>query len=372
MSGGVDSSVAAFLLKRQGYDVIGVFMKNWSDEAFLLKGQCTAAQDYEDARTVASQLGIPLYTVNFEKEYADSVIDYFFREYDRGRTPNPDIMCNKEIKFKLFLEYAVELGAGAIATGHYARVLSRAEGGRKALHLLKGVDTSKDQSYFLYALTQDQLSMALFPVGELTKREVRALARERGLSTADKKDSQGICFVGEVDMKKFLQQRLAKKPGVVIDCETGKRVGTHEGLAFYTIGQREGLGIGGSEMPYYVVDKDTDKNILCVAKGNHHPFLYHDSLYASSVHWISGAPSFFPFSCAAKIRYRQDEQRVTLVPCDKGVRVEFERPQRAVTPGQSVVFYRGDVCLGGGIIEKRFNRSSAQDKTAAESIRAEA
>ncbi|WP_027091238.1 tRNA 2-thiouridine(34) synthase MnmA [Cohnella thermotolerans] len=349
MSGGVDSSVTALLLKRQGYDVIGVFMKNWDDTDEF--GVCTADADAEDVRRVCDQIGIPYYTVNFEEEYRDKVFAYFLDEYRRGRTPNPDVMCNREIKFGEFLQKALDLGADLIATGHYARV----ENAGGQYRLLRGVDGNKDQSYFLHALDQEQLSRAMFPIGHLPKPEVRRIAEEAGLATAKKKDSTGVCFIGERNFKAFLSQYLPAKPGDMVDIRTGEVKGRHDGLMYYTLGQRQGLGIGGSGTgePWFVADKDLERNVLYVVQGDRHPSLYSTGLTAEAVHWISPDKPAGPLRCTAKFRYRQPDQGVTITPLPDGsVRVDFDEPQKAITPGQAVVFYDGDVCLGGGTIER--------------------
>lgn len=350
MSGGVDSSVAAYLLKRQGYNVIGVFMKNWDEEDE--QGVCTATEDYEDVQKVCYQLDIPYYTVNFEKEYWDRVFEYFLDEYNRGRTPNPDVVCNKEIKFKSFLNYAIKLDADYLATGHYARV-SYQDG--KFL-LLRGGDSSKDQSYFLCTLGQEQLKKVLFPIGELTKKEVREIAEEQDLYTADKEESMGICFIGERDFKKFLSNYLPAQPGEIKTLD-GKIVGHHDGLMYYTLGQRKGLGIGGgkgddSGRPWYVVNKDLKANILYVVQGADHPALFTDGLIATDIHWVVGNPPATVFNCTAKFRYRQRDQEVEVIKEKSGgYKVLFEKPQKAITPGQFAVFYQDDVCLGGGVID---------------------
>lgn len=349
MSGGVDSSVTALLLKRQGYDVIGVFMKNWDDTDE--NGVCTAELDAEDVRRVCDQIGIPYYTVNFEAEYQDKVFSYFLDEYRRGRTPNPDVMCNREIKFGEFLQKALDLGADVIATGHYARV-ERADG---EYRLLRGVDSNKDQTYFLHALNQSQLSRAMFPIGHLPKPEVRKIAEEAGLYTAKKKDSTGVCFIGERNFKEFLSQYLPAQPGDMVDLATGAVKGRHDGLMYYTLGQRQGLGIGGSGSgePWFVADKDLERNILYVVQGDAHPSLYSTALTAENVNWISPKPPAAEVKCTAKFRYRQADQGVTVKPLEGGLwRVEFDVPQKAVTPGQAVVLYDGDVCLGGGTIRQ--------------------
>ncbi|MBD7967435.1 tRNA 2-thiouridine(34) synthase MnmA [Paenibacillus sp. Sa2BVA9] len=351
MSGGVDSSVTALLLKEQGYDVIGIFMKNWDDTDEF--GHCTAEDDAEDVRRVCEQLDIPYYTVNFEKEYFDKVFSYFLDEYKSGRTPNPDVMCNREIKFGEFLNKALDLGADYVATGHYARLIQ--EDGKYTL--LRGVDNNKDQTYFLNALSQEQLSKAMFPIGHLPKPEVRRLAEQAGLYTAKKKDSTGVCFIGERNFKEFLSGYLPAKSGDMVDIESGEVKGRHDGLMYYTLGQRQGLGIGGSGngQPWFVADKDLEKNILYVVQGDQHPSLYSTGLIATDVNWIAGSDQTpkEPFHCTAKFRYRQPDQGVTLTWREDGtVHVAFDQQQKAITPGQAVVFYDGDVCLGGGTIDK--------------------
>ncbi len=354
LSGGVDSSVAAHLLLQQGHRVEGLFMKNWEEDD--TEGYCSAAEDLKDAQAVADALGIRLHTVNFATEYWDRVFSHFLEEYRAGRTPNPDVLCNTEIKFKAFLDHALRLGADAIATGHYARVRER--DGR--FELLRGRDAGKDQSYFLHGLNQAQLSRALFPVGELRKEQVRAIAEREGLVTADKKDSTGICFIGERKFREFLSRYLPASPGEIHTPE-GTRVGRHQGLMYYTIGQRQGLGIGGvpgfPEEPWYVVDKDLEHNLLVAAQGHDHPRLLSEGLISGPVHWIAGEGPALPLHCTAKTRYRQVDQRCTVSPREHGSEVLFEAPQRAVTPGQSVVFYADEVCLGGAVIEKRFKLS---------------
>lgn len=350
MSGGVDSSVAALLLKEQGYEVIGIFMKNWDDTDEF--GVCTAEEDAEDVRRVCSVIGIPCYTVNFEKQYYDKVFSYFLDEYRRGRTPNPDVMCNREIKFGEFLQKAVELGADYIATGHYARVESR-DG---LYRLLRGVDTNKDQTYFLNALNQYQLSKAMFPIGHLPKPKVRELAESAGLPTAKKKDSTGVCFIGERNFKTFLSEYLPAQPGDMRSLD-GEVKGRHDGLMYYTLGQRQGLGIGGSGAgsgePWFVAGKDLQKNVLYVVQGEQHPSLYSSSLVATGVNWIQGKPPIDGAKLSAKFRYRQPDQGVTIhIREDDTCEVVFDKAQKAVTPGQSVVFYDGEECLGGGIIDR--------------------
>ncbi len=348
MSGGVDSSVAALLLKEQGYDVIGIFMKNWDEPDEF--GYCTASEDYEDVKRVCAQISIPYYTVNFEKEYWDRVFTYFLDEYKKGRTPNPDVICNKEIKFKAFLEHALKLGADYLATGHYARVdFSNGE-----YRLLRGADSNKDQTYFLNQLNQYQLSKVIFPVGNLVKDELREIARKNNLVTADKKDSTGICFIGERNFKEFLSNYLPAQPGKIMSLE-GEIKGRHDGLMYYTLGQRKGLGIGGSGTgePWFVADKNLTKNILYVVQGENHPGLFSYGLIAADLHWISKKEKPSTFKCTAKIRYRQPDQKVTVhIEGDNICRVIFDKPQKAVTPGQAVVFYDGLVCLGGATIDK--------------------
>lgn len=346
MSGGVDSSVAALLLKQQGYDVIGIFMKNWDDTDET--GFCSATEDFNDVVDVCNQIGIPYYSVNFEKEYWDKVFTYFLDEYKAGRTPNPDVMCNKEIKFKAFLEHAVALGADYLATGHYARIQHSGEGSL----LLRGIDDNKDQTYFLNQLNQEQLSKAMFPIGDLPKKDVRKLAAEAGLKTAKKKDSTGICFIGERNFKEFLSNYFPAQPGLMTTLD-GEVKGKHEGLMYYTLGQRHGLGIGGAGEPWFVVGKDLAKNILYVGQGFENEHLYTDRLFASELNWISNHPPDQTFTCTAKFRYRQPDQGVTVHLREENTcEVVFDKPQRAVTPGQSVVFYQEETCLGGGTIDQ--------------------
>lgn len=352
MSGGVDSSVTALLLKEQGYDVIGIFMKNWDDTDE--NGVCTATEDYKDVTAVASQIGIPYYSVNFEKEYWDRVFEYFLAEYRAGRTPNPDVMCNKEIKFKAFLDYAMQLGADFVATGHYAQV-KRDENG--VVHMLRGNDNNKDQTYFLSQLSQEQLSKTMFPLGHLEKKEVRAIAEKAGLATAKKKDSTGVCFIGEKNFKQFLSQYLPAQPGKMMTPD-GIEKGTHDGLMYYTIGQRQGLGIGGggkTQEPWFVVGKDLATNTLIVDQGFHHPLLYANRLTASQIHFTTNEEKPQEFRCTAKFRYRQQDVPVTVRLLD-GDRAEvlFDEKARAITPGQAVVFYDGEECLGGGLIDQAY------------------
>lgn len=348
MSGGVDSSVAALLLRDQGYRVEGLFMKNWDEDDGT--DYCTAKEDLADAQAVAASLGIKLHSANFAAEYWDGVFEHFLAEYQSGRTPNPDILCNREIKFRAFLDYATELGADFIATGHYVR---RDESGERTA-LLKGLDPDKDQSYFLHQVGHRELSRSLFPVGDLAKPEVRKIAEQAGLTTARKKDSTGICFIGERRFKDFLQQYLPAQPGVIEDIN-GQALGEHQGLMYHTIGQRQGLGIGGladrNAAPWYVVEKHVERNVLIVAQGNDHPRLYKHSLHASTLFWISEQAPAFPLQCTAKVRYRQPDQNCVVTKTASGFLVEFDVPQRAITPGQSVVFYHNDTCMGGGIIE---------------------
>jgi tRNA-specific 2-thiouridylase len=344
MSGGVDSSVAALLLKRQGYEVVGLFMKNWEDDD--TDEYCSTRQDFIDAAAAADVIGVELEAVNFAAEYKDRVFAEFLREYSAGRTPNPDVLCNAEIKFRAFLDHAMRLGAAKIATGHYARVAAR-EG---RFHLLRGLDTGKDQSYFLHRLSQEQLSRAMFPVGELKKTEVRRLALDAGLPNHAKKDSTGICFIGERPFREFLNRYLPKAPGPMVDDE-GRVVGEHIGLAFYTIGQRKGIGIGGAGEPWYVAGKDLAANKLVVVQGHDHPLLMKRTLAAADTAWISGSPPEPGTQHSAKTRYRQPDAPCTLSRVlDSEIRVDFPVPQWAVTPGQSVVLYDAEVCLGGGVI----------------------
>ncbi|WP_461198778.1 tRNA 2-thiouridine(34) synthase MnmA [Enterococcus sp. N249-2] len=355
MSGGVDSSVTALLLKEQGYDVVGIFMKNWDDTDE--NGVCTATEDYKDVAKVAAQIGIPYYSVNFEKEYWDRVFEYFLAEYRAGRTPNPDVMCNKEIKFKAFLDYAMDLGADYVATGHYAQVMVDADG---TTHMLRGVDNNKDQTYFLSQLSQAQLSKTMFPLGGMEKSEVRAIAERAGLATAKKKDSTGVCFIGEKNFKQFLSNYLPAKKGNMVTLD-GEVKGQHDGLMYYTIGQRQGLGIGGggaTQEPWFVVGKDLATNTLYVGQGFHHPALYADRLEASQIHFTTAENRGTTFKCTAKFRYRQQDVPVTVHLLD-GDRAEvvFDEPVRAITPGQAVVFYDDMECLGGGLIDAAYQEA---------------
>ncbi|NVK11707.1 MAG: tRNA 2-thiouridine(34) synthase MnmA [Gammaproteobacteria bacterium] len=354
MSGGVDSSVTAALLLEQGYDVEGLFMKNWDEDDGT--EYCTAMEDLADAEAVAERLGIKLHTANFAAEYWDNVFEHFLEEYRAGRTPNPDILCNREIKFKVFLEYAEELGGDLIATGHYTRRRLRDDG---RAELLKGVDPNKDQSYFLHAVTGVEFAKTLFPVGDIEKPLVREIAEKYNFVTAKKKDSTGICFIGERRFSDFLATYLPHQPGQIVDLN-GRVVGEHQGLMYYTYGQRQGLGIGGlagvSDLPWFVSGKDLDNNRLIVVQGTDHPALFHDVLDASQITWINDAPKV-GVKLSAKTRYRQPDQQCVITELtDDGLTVQFDEPQRAITPGQSVVFYENDVCLGGGVIE-RFSNS---------------
>ena len=343
MSGGVDSSVAALLLKRAGHEVVGLFMKNWEDDD---DQYCPAREDLVEAAAAADRIGIELEAVNFSAEYRERVFAEFLREYAAGRTPNPDVLCNAEIKFRAFLDHAMRLGAEKIATGHYARLSSF----NNSFHLLRGSDGQKDQSYFLHRLNQEQLSRVLFPLGEMKKSDVRKLAREAGLANHARKDSTGICFIGERPFREFLNRYLPKVPGKIID-EKNRVIGEHIGLAFYTIGQRKGIGIGGKGEAWYVAGKDMKANELLVVQGHEHPLLLKKELKAGDASWISGNSPQAPSSHSAKTRYRQADALCTLSKAlDGEIKVEFPAPQWAVTPGQSVVLYDGEVCLGGGII----------------------
>ena len=346
MSGGVDSSVAALLLKQQGYRVIGLFMKNWeeTDE----NGVCTSARDYEDVARVCEKLDIPYYSIEFVQEYWDHVFAEFLRAYQAGYTPNPDILCNREIKFNLFFKKALEMGADFLATGHYCQIAER--DGR--FRLLKAVDANKDQTYFVYTIQSEILSRVLFPIGHLAKPELRAIAEAHGLATAKKKDSTGICFIGERNFRNFLSQYVPSKQGEIRTL-SGERVGTHQGTAYYTLGQRKGLGLGGEGEAWFVVAKDAARNILYVERGVMNPALYADELRAEELSWVAGTAPMAPgssFECTAKARYRQPEQPCSIEWDGEHLRVRFHVPQRALTPGQSVVFYSGDECLGGGVI----------------------
>ncbi|MBX4205467.1 MAG: tRNA 2-thiouridine(34) synthase MnmA [Candidatus Doudnabacteria bacterium] len=361
MSGGVDSSVTAALLKEQGLDCIGVYMKNWSED-FGDYG-CTWAEDAEDARKVAQQLDIPFYVWNFEKEYYDKVVEYFLREYAAGRTPNPDVMCNSEIKFKVFLNKALALGADFVATGHYARIVEREswsvnmenpDVSRITYHLMKGVDPAKDQSYFLYTLKQGQLAKILFPIGGYKKQEIRNMARDLNLPNAEKKDSQGICFIGKINVTEFLREHVKARAGEIVTT-TGQSLGNHTGLPFYTLGQREGIGIGG-QGPYYVAGKDFDSNRLIVTNNQQDPMLWKKEFTMTDVSWVSDEPQL-PFRAGVSIRYHHPDYEAKVEEAENSkqkseLKITFDDPQRAITPGQAAVIYDGDECLGGGVIER--------------------
>lgn len=365
LSGGVDSAVAAYLLKEQGYEVIGVFMRNWDSSLNndILGNPtnnddvCPQEKDYQDAKNVANHLGIELKRVDFIKEYWDQVFTYFIEEYAKGRTPNPDILCNKHIKFKAFLDYAMSIGADYIATGHYARIEHRPD----QSVLLRGVDSNKDQTYFLCQLSQQQIKNALFPVGHLTKPEVRELAKQLELPVANKKDSTGICFIGERDFREFLKNYIPAKPGKMVDIVSKKVIGEHQGIMYYTIGQRKGLNIGGAKMPWFVCGKDYDENILYIAQGDESEWLHSDDALISDMNWILPDVSD-TFHCSAKFRYRQKDNGVTVKKIDdQHVYVTFDEPIKAVTPGQAAVFYKGDICLGGGTIDKVYKNGKELD-----------
>lgn len=356
MSGGVDSSVTALALLEKGYSVTGLFMKNWEEDDGT--EFCTAMQDLADAQQVCDTLGIELKTVNFAAEYWDEVFEVFLSEFKAGRTPNPDILCNKHVKFRAFLNYAIDdLGAEFIATGHYARVGE--ENG--AFQLLKGLDPDKEQSYFLYAMGQKALSRTLFPIGHLHKPQIRAMAEKAGFANSRKKDSTGICFIGERKFKEFLQRYLPSQPGEMRTPE-GQYIGKHHGLMYYTLGQRQGLGIGGvknaPDEPWFVLEKDLENNVLIVGQGHDHPLMLHNTLEAGQLDWCGSQSLTATLRCAAKTRYRQPDQACVVEPLEDGsrIKVSFDKPQRAITPGQSVVLYAGEVCLGGGIIESKYNQ----------------
>jgi tRNA-specific 2-thiouridylase len=359
MSGGVDSSVSAYLLLQQGYQVEGLFMKNWEEDDGT--DYCTAKEDLADAQAVCDKLGIKLHTANFASEYWDRVFEHFLAEYQAGRTPNPDILCNKEIKFKAFLDYAVVLGADFIATGHYTRRSADSD----CAQLLRGLDSNKDQSYFLHAVSGKQIARTLFPVGELPKPEVRRIAAEQGFINHAKKDSTGICFIGERRFRDFLSQYLPAQAGEIVTDE-GKVIGEHLGLMYYTLGQRQGIGIGGvknsAEAPWFVVAKDLETKRLIIGQGHEHPLLMSRSLFTQKIDWVAGHAPETSFRCTAKTRYRQPDQACLVSVEGDGLRVSFDQPQRAVTPGQSVVFYIDDVCLGGGVIESMIGINSMVDR----------
>lgn len=348
MSGGVDSSVTALILKQQGYNVIGMFMKNWDEQDSA--GVCTSSYDFEDVIKVCDQIGIPYYSVNFVKEYQDDVFQHFIKEFEAGYTPNPDILCNREIKFKVLLQKALDYGADYLATGHYCQ--NRVVDG--AHQLVKGLDPNKDQSYFLYAIDHRALEKVLFPIGGMEKSEVRRIASDFGLATAEKKDSTGVCFIGERNFKEFLSGYIPTKSGNIENLK-GEFIAKHDGIAYYTIGQRKGLKIGGAGDAWFVVGKDVERNVVIVEQGGHHPALYCSSLTATDITWISPeGPPKLPFQGHSKIRYRQADQPCVITKIEEGrIFVEFPVPQRAVTPRQSIVFYDGDVCLGGALIETR-------------------
>jgi tRNA-uridine 2-sulfurtransferase len=382
LSGGVDSSVTAYLLQQQGYDVIGMFMKNWHDDSVTISNECPWLDDSNDAMIIAQQLGIPFQAIDLSADYKTRIVDYMFAEYERGRTPNPDVLCNREIKFDIFLHAALKLGADYVATGHYARREEIEINGEKIYRLLAGKDTIKDQSYFLCQLTQAQLSKALFPIGELTKPEVRAIAKEINLVTAEKKDSQGLCFIGKVHLPDFLQQQLKTKKGQIIEVPaaspafkngfvesdlinmaapytltpaTGKVVGEHKGAHYYTIGQRKGLNIGGHEKPLFVIGTDTTENIIYMGMGEDHPGLYRKGLFIprADEHWIRKDKQLaVGETCTymARIRYRQHLEPCTLHKKEDGIFIVFEKPQRGVTPGQFAAWYEGDELIGSGVI----------------------
>lgn len=341
MSGGVDSSVSALLLKQQGYEVIGLFMRNWEDK----DGSCTASQDYDDVIRVCNTIDIPYYTINFAQEYLDTVFSHFIHELKLGYTPNPDILCNREIKFKVFFQKAMELGADYLATGHYAQT--------KDGLLLRSVDQEKDQTYFLYTLQKEILEKVLFPIGHLRKTQVRQIAKEHGLSTAEKKDSTGICFIGERKFRDFISDYIPYQEGR-FETLAGKAVGTHQGAAFYTIGQRKGLKIGGPGEAWFVVDKDIKRNVVLVEQGDDHPALYNTTLTATDISWVGGLPPQIPLRCTSKIRYRQPDQECIIEKLEHDqMSVFFPLPQRAITPRQAIVFYEGPVCLGGALISPK-------------------
>ncbi len=379
ISGGVDSGVAAWLLKQQGYDVVGLFMRNWHDTTGLISAECSYEDDVLFAEMVAKKIGIPFHEVDLSEQYRERVVDYLFREYEAGRTPNPDVLCNREIKFDAFVEEALKLGAEKVATGHYARVDSFESGSNRIYRLMGGLDKNKDQSYFLCQLSQKQLSYAMFPLGEITKPEVREIAREQGLANADRKDSQGICFVGKVDLPVFLQQKLAAKKGQIIEIpknfqipahgqtvqelakalmltpEMGTRIGEHQGAHFYTIGQRKGLNIGGKEEPLFIIGTDVINNIIYVGQGQDHPLLFKRALLVNKeeVHWIRPDLTLRPGEskeCLSRIRYRQGLQKAQVICEPEGIYLLFDEPQRAVVPGQFAVWHYDDELIGSGPI----------------------
>ena len=388
LSGGVDSSVAAYLLKEQGYDVIALFMRNWNDSSVILDDECPWVEDSADALLVAEKLEIPFQVIDLSEVYKERIVDYMFSEYESGRTPNPDVLCNREIKFDIFLKTALELGADYVATGHYCQKTETIEKGNKKFHLIAGEDKNKDQSYFLCQLNQQQLSKAIFPIGHLEKAQVRSIAKEQGLVTAEKKDSQGLCFIGKVSLPDFLQQKLKPKKGNIIEISSdfigfkniekesestlerlktqskrvklnptdGKIVGQHNGAHFFTIGQRKGLGVGGKEEPLFVLDTDVQENIIYVGQGKDHPGLYKKSLFVSNqdAHWVREDLKLKEgetLNVQARIRYRQPLKNATLYQFPQGIFVEFEQPLSAITPGQFVAWYNGEELLGSGVID---------------------
>ncbi|MGQ1944562.1 tRNA 2-thiouridine(34) synthase MnmA [Ornithobacterium rhinotracheale] len=388
LSGGVDSSVAAYLLKEQGYQVIGLFMRNWNDASVTLEDECPWVEDSADALLIAEKLGIPFQTIDLSETYKERIVDYMFREYEQGRTPNPDVLCNREIKFDIFLETALKLGADYVATGHYCQKSSEIIDGKEVYKLLAGADKNKDQSYFLCQLNQYQLSKALFPIGHLEKPEVRRIAREQELVTADKKDSQGLCFIGKVRLPEFLQQQLKPKKGQIVEIPAdyagyheekpnfkskeeelkwlsrkfkytmfdGILVGEHDGAHYFTIGQRRGIGVGGKKEPLFVIDTDVEQNILFVGEGNNHPGLYKQALFVpkDDVHWIREDLALKPnetMQVEARIRYRQKLIKAELFCFESGIYVLFEKAPSAITPGQFVAWYREDELLGSGVIQ---------------------
>ena len=387
LSGGVDSSVAAYLLKAQGYEVIGLFMKNWHDDSVTISDECPWLEDSNDAMLVADKLGIPFQTVDLSVQYKERIVDYMFSEYEKGRTPNPDVLCNREIKFDVFMDIAIELGADYVATGHYCRKGTIEKDGEKIHQLLAGADTNKDQSYFLCQLSQMQLAKALFPIGELTKPEVREIAKAQDLITADKKDSQGLCFIGKVKLPEFLQQQLKPKEGVIIEVDDsfetyshtipkfnskenelaflskkpeysisdGKVVGKHQGAHYFTKGQRKGLAVGGTKEPLFVIDTDVEDNIIYTGQGKNHPGLFRNALFVTNeeLHWVREDLTLAigeTLSVLARIRYRQTLEKATLHKVISGLYVEFEDKQSAITEGQFVAWYLADELVGSGVI----------------------
>ncbi|MEZ4859599.1 MAG: tRNA 2-thiouridine(34) synthase MnmA [Flavobacteriaceae bacterium] len=387
LSGGVDSSVAAYLLKEQGYDVIGLFMKNWHDDSVTISNECPWLEDSNDAMLVAEKLGIPFQTIDLSEQYKERIVDYMFREYEMGRTPNPDVLCNREIKFDVFMKIALNLGADFVATGHYCRKGTIEKDGKKVYQLLSGKDPNKDQSYFLCQLSQDQLAKTLFPIGELLKSEVRKIASEQNLVTAEKKDSQGLCFIGKVRLPDFLQQQLKPKEGVIVEVpsafseyeksipkfnseadkiqylsekysykpEDGKVIGKHQGAHFFTKGQRKGLAVGGTKEPLFIIDTDVKENIIYTGQGKEHPGLYRRGLFVKKeeIHWIREDLKLAvdqSLAVMARIRYRQPLEKATLYKTISGLYVIFEKPQSAITEGQFVAWYQGEELLGSGVI----------------------